>query len=125
MILTLDTIARQRSSLTIAVRITDQNGQDVSPTSLAWDLMDMSGNPINNRVAVSIPSVPASITISGDDLDIFTGESAPVRRSFRVTGTYGTGGLPILDECRILIHELTGVARATRVAGHGAPQEEP
>ena len=125
MIVTLDTIARQRSTFELHLAFATPSGELVTPKSILWWLRDLDGNPINGRIEVA-PEGPLEaltpIVLSEDDLDIFEEESVPARRVLSVFALYDSEhgfDLVLREEFRFHIDPLVGVPEAARAPGHG------
>ena len=93
--------AIEGSSFEITIDWVDENGDSVTPSAMAWTLMDPEGNIINSRDAVSI-GAPAStevILLEGDDLA--ASGNGVVRRLVYWNGTYTSvvhgAGKPLKD----------------------------
>lgn len=71
------TTVPEESTLFQSVAFKESDGTPVLPTSATWTLSDCEGNIINSRQDVAFPSLDytVTITLSGDDLAIQSGES--------------------------------------------------
>jgi len=93
--------AIEGSSYEISIDWTDENGDSVTPTAMAWTLMDKDGNIINSRdaVAIGVPSSTEVIFLSGDDL--MCDGNAETTRYVYWSGTYTSAvhgaGKPLID----------------------------
>lgn len=93
--------AIEGSTYEVTVNWVDENGDSVTPSAMAWTLMDGEGNIINNRdaVAIGVPSATEVILLEGADLDA-SGDAA-ARRFVYWNGTYTSvvhgAGKPLKD----------------------------
>jgi hypothetical protein len=100
--------AIEESTYIITAAFTDEDGNAVTPNSLAWTLTDDQGAVINSRENVSLtPGESVQIVLSGDDLALAENDSR--RRRVLVEGVYDSNagsGLAIRDEVVFVIQEL-------------------
>jgi len=108
---TLTTHAIEEGTFIITASFTDEDGQDVVPTTLTWTLTDTEGVVINGRedVEVTSPAASVDIVLKGDDLAI--GHAPTAERILTVEGTYtgAEAGLPIKDQVKFVIDGLVAV----------------
>jgi hypothetical protein len=108
------TKATEESTYIVNCAFTDDEGNDVTPDTMAWSLTDRDGTVINSREDVAIAALDTNVDIvlSGDDLTIPTGYTE-IERYLVLEGTYsGTAGsgLPFRDQLKIWIEQLRKVA---------------
>ena len=108
-----DPVAVEKSTIVITVSFTDEDGNAVSPATMAWSLVDKDSTVINSRdqVSISNPSSTEDIVLSGDDLAV-TESKSRVARWLVLEGTYNSdagSGLPLKDQCRFYIDNLKKV----------------
>jgi hypothetical protein len=76
------------------VAFTDEDGADVVPTSIKWSLVTQGNVVVNSldQVEVTVPAASITIVLSGDDLQILSGEEsdAYAYRYFVVESTYNS-----------------------------------
>jgi hypothetical protein len=83
------------STLTLAIVVTDANGDAVVPTVATWTLTDRDGVVINTRTDISItPSVAMTVNVAGDDLQILDQTKAREYRLFTVETNRGSVNEP-------------------------------
>lgn len=111
--ITISTEANEQGTAFITFDFTDENGDAKTPVSLKWTLTDSSGTVINSREQVAVVALASSVTItlSGNDLQILSTESAKraVYRWIIVEATYNStlgNGLPATEEGRFLLNNL-------------------
>jgi len=88
--------ATEESTYVVSAAFTDEDGDDLIPTSITWTLTDIDGTVINERedVEVGTPAATVYIVLTGDDLEVTTGSANPVRIvtvSAVYNSTYGSG----------------------------------
>lgn len=116
----LDTTAKEGSTYSITITLTDSNDATISAgniTSINWTLTDNAGtNIINSREEVAVNPVanPATIVLSGADLDILAGETTEktVGRRLVIQAVYDSdlgSDLNLVEEAVFLLENLTYV----------------
>jgi len=92
----------------------DEEGEDVTPTNLQWQLMKSDGTIVNDRAfadnSFSASGGGALVVLSGDDLAMF-GDKDNGRRVFSIQGEYDSTagvGLPLKDEVNFRVQKLLG-----------------
>jgi len=105
--------ANEQSTFVVTVAFKDEEGNDVTPTSMNWTLTDSDGNVINNRenVVVNSPSSSEDIVLSGDDLAV-TDENNRVR-ILTVEAVYSSSlgsNLPLKDDVTFTVDNLIAVS---------------
>lgn len=110
----LDDHATEESTFAITVAFTDDDGSAVSPNAATWTLTDSSGTVINSRedVSISSPTSSETIVLSGDDLQILSGETGDVLRILTVEGDYDSSlgsSLPLKGSCKFVLDNLVAV----------------
>jgi len=92
----LSTVANEQSSYWVTINFLDDDGTNMSTTTLTWTLTDLEGNIINSREDVNVagPSYQETIELSGADLAVDGNDI--VQRIMTLEGTYtsntyGTG----------------------------------
>lgn len=94
----------------VTLAYTDEGGNTVVPTSLAYQLMKTDGTVVNSRTFAASTFSGTSIVLSGDDLAIF-GSSDSGRRVLSVQGVYDSDAgsdLPLKAELRFTVQSLLG-----------------
>jgi len=105
--------AIEKSTYIVTVAFTDEDGDDLIPTTITWTLTDVSGTVVNSRedVSVAIPAASINIVLSGDDLAIISGVTN--KRILTVeaiyTSDYGIG-LPLKARAEFTIEALVAVS---------------
>jgi hypothetical protein len=104
--------AVEKGTYAITAQFTDDAGVTTIPTAATWSLLDMDGNIINSRNAVTISSLATSVTVvlSGNDLALSVGDAGD--RRFLVEALYTSSlgsGLPLRKEYTFNIENLSGV----------------
>lgn len=109
---TLSTYAMEKGTMAVTVVFSDENGSAVTPnTGLNWTLTDVAGSAINGRTGVTAtPATAVTIVLSGSDLALTASSNQERVLTFEGTynGSLGTN-LPIKDECRFIVYNLTKV----------------
>jgi hypothetical protein len=111
----LTTSAEEESTYIVNAGFKDENGDDVTPDSITWSLVDVDGNYINSRqdVSIAVPDSDVDIVLSGDDLVIQTGEAGVTKRYLVVKATYDSdvgSDLPLNDYAVFPINDLPDVS---------------
>ncbi len=98
--------AKEKSTIAITASFKDEEGSAVTPKTATWTLTDDSGAVINSRKQVNIGSLSTSVTVvlSGDDLQILSGEASEknATRRFLIEATYDSSlgnDLPLKNSC--------------------------
>jgi len=105
----------EESTAVFTVAFTDEDGNDVTPDSIAWSLTDDDGDVINSRdeVAIAAPAASVTITLSGDDLALQDGETGrTVKRHLIVEAVYDSDTVtnsPLKEDGVFYIDNLTKV----------------
>lgn len=98
----LEDLAEEEGTYVINLAWLDEDDNPVTPTTMAWDLVDGLGNEINGRTNVPITGLSTSndIPLSGNDLAIPDSIDVDVDRYLRYYGTYIStlGTLPLTGE---------------------------
>lgn len=105
----------EKGTAVVTLSFTDEDGNTVVPSSLAWQLMRTDGTVVNNRTFANCSFTGNTIVLSGDDLAIFAGRDSG-RRILSIQGSYDSNagtGLPIKGECSFSISRLMGQADVT------------
>jgi hypothetical protein len=86
------TKAIEESTLAVDVEFKNEAGNAVAPVTATWTLSDNKGNIINEREdeAISNPSSSETIVLSGDDLEVQSGERDFADRIFTLEWTYNS-----------------------------------
>lgn len=84
----LTTVANEQSSYWIIIDFFDDDGTNMSTTTLSWTLTDLEGNIINSREDVNVagPSYQETIELSGNDLAVDGNDI--IQRIMTLEGTY-------------------------------------
>lgn len=108
--------AVEKSTYTITISFTDEDGNSVIPSTMVWSLVDINGKIINEREEVSIdsPSTSETIVLTGDDLQILETEArrSSVKRWIVLEGTYNSdagNNLHLRDQVQFPIINLKKV----------------
>jgi len=113
MITEIATHATEKSTYSVTVSFTDEAGDAVTPNSITWTLTDKDGTVINSRQDVSVtPATSVTITLSGDDLALQSGEVGGVVRVLTISATYDSdlgSNLPLKSEARFIVDDLKSV----------------
>lgn len=86
-----DVIPKEDATVFFVCSFTDEDGNAETPGTAVWSLTDENGTVINSRDQVSISSLDTTVTVtaSGNDLQILSGETADyVNRLFLLEWTY-------------------------------------
>ena len=104
----------EESSAKVTAAFKDSSdGSAVTPATVTWSLMDLSGNIINSRTAVSISAASSvEIWLSGDDLQIVDETKPYEKRRILIEATYDNGAatVPLKDEGEFAVYNLKGVS---------------
>lgn len=88
----LSRAATESSTYIIEFGVMDEDGDMVTPDTVAWSLHDMSGAIVNERENVAIsPQLTMSIILQGDDLPLRQGRKLAVVVSATYTSDAGSG----------------------------------
>jgi len=105
---------RQESSAKVTASFKDaSDGSAVTPASVTWSLMNLSGTIINSRDQVSIGAASEiEIWLTGDDLQLLDETNEYELRKILVEATYNNGAavVPLKDEGQFAVYNLTGVS---------------
>lgn len=106
--------AQEQGTFVINAAWYDADDDAVTPTTATWTLTKTDGTVINSRADVSISSIDTAndIVLSGNDLAVQSGESAPYRRHLLIEAVYDAdegSNLPLRDQCVFLIDDLAGM----------------
>ena len=81
--------AIENDTIVVGVAFTDEDGAEVTPNTIKWSWVKMTGEVINNRLdEVVSPASSVDIALTGDDLELPEGVETP--RRFRIYGTYNS-----------------------------------
>jgi hypothetical protein len=110
----ISTVADEKSTYIITCDFADELGAATVPDSIVWSLTDNDGTVINSLNQISeTPAASVDVVLSGDDLQILTGESANiVIRRFTVEWTYTSdagSNLPGKVEAYFPLENLTKI----------------
>lgn len=111
----LDEIAKEESSYVIEAVFRDRAGTLMAPNTATWTLTDENGTVINSRqdVSISSPTNTEEILLSGDDLQILSGETEEhVNRLFTIEAVYNSdlgNDLPLRDAAIFLLENLASI----------------
>ena len=93
--------AVDKSTYIVTAAFTDEDGDPVTPNTVAWTLKDIDGNTVNSREDVSeTPDTSVEIVLSGADLAPGTSDSIDL--FLAVSATYDSplgSDLPLVEEC--------------------------
>ena len=107
----LSEMACEKSSYGVTVAFTDEDDTAMTPDTLTWSLRTTGGTIVNSRDGISLtPAETVTITLSGDDLQMLSGNN---RRRLTIEGTYTSSlgsGIPLNAECEFSIGDLIGVS---------------
>jgi hypothetical protein len=107
------TKAVEEGTYVITASFYDEDGNAVSPDTMAWSLTDKDGTIINSRedVAISSPGTSENIVLSGNDLAITDDGHSEQVRYLVMEGTYTSalGTLPLKDQCTFYITNIKKV----------------
>ena len=112
---TLTTRPVEEGTFIINAAYTDEDGNAVTPQTMAWTLTDIDGNVINSRSAVDLSPMATShnVVLKGDDLAIQDAADNG-RRIVTFVGTYNSitygNGLGLNAECHFRIERLKNVS---------------
>lgn len=102
--------AIEGSSFEVSVDWVDENGDSVTPSAMAWSLVDADGNIINSRDAVAIGSPASTEVLLLEGADLAASGNSPVRRWVIWSGTYTSvvhgAGKTLKDSCSFDIMPL-------------------
>jgi hypothetical protein len=103
-------MATEESTYVVTISFTDEDGDPVVPTAIAWTLTDNEGTVVNGRSAVSVavPAASVEIVLQGADL-VVADPAESVERRMIVRATYNSSlgiGLPLNDSCLFLVRGL-------------------
>jgi len=104
----------EESTAVFTVAFTDEDGNDVTPDSIAWSLTDDDGDVINSRDEVAaVPDTSITITLAGDDLALQDGETGrTVKRHLVIEAVYDSDTVtnsPLKEDGVFYIDNLTKV----------------
>lgn len=110
----LTTLAQEEGTYVISFSLTDEDGEAIIPTALAWTLSDEDGATINDRADVDIdpPVASGDIVLKGADLALQTGEAHYGLRVLTLEGTYNSdlgSGLLLKEEVWFRVDNLVNV----------------
>lgn len=94
--LPLNTAAAEEGALLITFSsFTDESGATVTPSAVAWTLIDVLGNVVNSRSGVAAtPGSSVQILLSGDDLALPTtlrGNKRIIELAYTYDSSLGNG----------------------------------
>lgn len=108
--------ANEESTFAIEITFKDEDGNEVTPSTMVWSLVDANGDFINEREEVSIdsPSSTETIVLTGDDLRILEDEErrSTVKRWVVFEGRYNSNignDLYLKDQVEFTITNLKKV----------------
>ena len=108
----LTEMAKEGSTFVVQAAFTNEDGDAVTPDSIAWTLTDAAGRVVNSRedVAVGTPASTIHIVLSGDDLlfDGYVGQMRVLTVEATYTSALGSG-LPLNDVARFAVAPLVAV----------------
>jgi hypothetical protein len=104
--------ACEESTYAVAGSIVDEDDVALIPDTLTWSLYRLDGTVVNARSAIVLtPAATFTITLSGDDLSLFTEDSGVRRLTVEGTFTSSLGsGLPLKAESEFVVGDLVGVS---------------
>ena len=100
----------EKGTAVVTMAFTDENGDAVVPTGLAWQLMRPDGTVVNSNTFALNTFTGTQVVLGGDDL-VFYDDGDSGDRVFSVQGVYNSTlgtGLHIKDELRFAISNLLG-----------------
>jgi len=106
----------EKSSVAVTIKFRDRDNQPITPTSATWILTDISGTVVNNRSGEAISSLATQVEImlSGDDLEIQSGETGDaVYRVFTIQATYNSdlgNGKKLTDYLQFPLRNLVAIS---------------
>ena len=108
----LEDIAEEQSTIFIKCTFKDEDGDEVTPTSVVWDLTTLDGTVIAYNQSET-PASPLYIKVSGSNLRILTNEESEGERLLTVRATYNSDrgtGLPLNKQVRFNVRNLLMIA---------------
>lgn len=106
--------AVEKSTYIVTCAFTDENGDEVTPKSIAWKLSNDGGTVIaEGTVAAGDLAASVDILLSGDTLAILAGETGIVYRRFTIEAVYDSdlgSNLPLKDSCKFILRDLAAVS---------------
>lgn len=106
--------ATEKSSYIITASFTDEDGDATVPKTVKWTLTNAQGTVVNSRedVVVAVPTAEIDILLSGDDLQILTGEVNEGIRLLTINATYDSklaSDVPLKGSIRFVVDNLRKV----------------
>jgi len=102
--------ANEEATLTLDIKVTDADGNEVVPTVASWALTNREGVVINGRSDVSItPATTMRVNIAGDDLIIEDSTNEREYRLFTVKADRGDVNEPETIETPFWVKNLKNI----------------
>lgn len=105
--------AVEQSTYIVPVTFRDEEGQEIAPTAATWTLTNEYGVVVNERVAVPLSPLAATVNVvlTGADLRMM-GELDNRKRLLLIEATYSSSlgtGLHLREEIEFSMRPLVGV----------------
>ena len=106
----------ERSTMVFACTFKDEDENEVSPVTMGYTLTDTAGTVVNEieDVAIDTPAAIENIVLSGNDLQILSGETdVQAGRILTLSGTYDStygNGLYLTESIHFAISNLVKIS---------------